>query len=456
MSVVPGGLETDQQPPMTIPLRHFVVGFGFLLLGSSVAGAVSFGIGTPLASLAHVHLFLVGWVCVTIMGAMTQFVPVWSGVTLHSERLARLQLWLVGIGLLGFAGGLVAGSVTWLFPFGGLMLGGFWMFVYNLTRTLWRVEGFDKTERHFAFALGCFGIVTTLGFLLVVDFVHPVLRGSALTRSNVVAAHATLAVFGAVLATVLGALYQLATMFTQSELHGIDIPLQRVEGVAYPLGVVLLALGRLFAVAPLARVGGLLIAASLFGFGIILARRLIEARVPWTPMLSRYAVLAPTMGLWSVFALVAWNRDPIARSTLFGAPGSVHLLGLGVIGFVVLGTLYHIVPFIIWVHRYSDRLGFEDVPMIDDLYNDRLASVDFSCFLGGLVVVVGADFTGTAPRYSGVGGGLVLIGAVLFTANMVSTIRTHSPRSGWEILFGGYGSREGGTSRKQGANEPSP
>jgi len=70
-----------------------------------------------------------------------------------------------------------------------------------------------------------------------------------------VGAHATLAVFGAVLTTVYGALYQLGTMFTQTELHGIDHHLRTVEEITHPTGVVVLAVGRLVAHTGVARVG---------------------------------------------------------------------------------------------------------------------------------------------------------------------------------------------------------
>src|SRR6056297_3587132 len=107
MSAVPGNVDTDQQPPMTVPLRHFVIALAFLLAGTGLGVGAALGRVSGLASLAHVHLLLAGWVCVTIMGAMTQFVPVWSGVKLHSRRLAVAQLWLVVVGLTGFATGLL-------------------------------------------------------------------------------------------------------------------------------------------------------------------------------------------------------------------------------------------------------------------------------------------------------------------------------------------------------------
>ncbi|MFC6723065.1 hypothetical protein ACFQE1_01395 [Halobium palmae] len=435
MSVVPGDLETTRQPPMTVPLRHFVVGVGLLLLGVLIGIGVVFGVTPGDIILAHVHLLLAGWVCITIMGAMTQFVPVWSGTQLHSQRLSTVQLWLVVVGLLGFVASLITGSLLWLPVFGGTMLLGFWTFVYNIGRTLWTLPSYDITERHFGLALGFFLLVTTLGFLLAVDFIRPVFAPLSVSRTNVVQSHATLAVFGAVITTILGALYQLATMFTQTELHGVDVPLRRGEEVGYPVGVVLLASGRLIDSMLVARIGGAFVVVSLLGFSVILGRRLYETQVDWTPMLSRYAVVVPAIALWAVLTLPIWVTDPLARNVLFGASGTVHLLVLGIVGFVVLGTLYHVVPFIIWVHRYSDLLGYEAVPMIDDLYDDRIAAVDFVFLIGGTGLLVAGDLFGLPSTSSAVGGLFVLIGAVLFFTNLVVVIREHSPHSLSDILF---------------------
>jgi hypothetical protein len=216
-------------------------------------------------------------------------------------------------------------------------------------------------------------------------------------------------------------------MFTQSDLHGVDAPLKRVEVVGYPLGVAVLAAGRLFGTPVVARVGGLLVVAGVFAFGVVLARRLVESTVEWNPMLRRYAVAAVAMLSWAVLTTPAWLADPTAPSALFGAPSAASLLLFGVVGFVVFGTLYHVVPFIVWVDRYSDLLGLADVPMIDDLYDDRLARVDFVTILSGTALLVAAEALslGSAPTL--LGGSLWLVGAVAFVANVVSVIRRHSP-----------------------------
>jgi len=425
MSVVPGDIDTDSQPPMAIPLRHFLVGLALLAVGGVVGlGALA---GWVPGRVAGVHLLLAGWVCVTIMGAMTQFVPVWSGVALHSRRLARWQLRLVVVGLLGFVGAWLTGTLAALPAAGAVMLAGFWTFAYNLGRTLASARPWDVTERHFAYALAFLVAVTVLGLSLAVDFVRPVYATLGLARPRVVSGHATLAVFGVVLTTIVGAIYQLATMFTQTEFDRLDEALRAVERVWYPLAVVVLAAGRVVGSAPVVRAGAVAVCLSLAAVAVVVGRQLLATRVEWSPMLSRYTVAVVALLAWAAWTLPAWLLDPLALTT-FGAGNGAFLLAAGV-GFVVLGTLYHVVPFIIWERRYSDLLGYEDVPMIDDLYDDRLAAADFACLVAGALLLVAVGLRPLPDWLAPVGGGLLLVGVALAIANLALTIRRHAPQS---------------------------
>jgi hypothetical protein len=272
------------------------------------------------------------------------------------------------------------------------------------------------------------------------DYAHPVTAGLPVPRSNVVAAHATLAVFGAVLTTVVGALSQLAAMFTQTDLGPTGQRLQRAEEVAYTTGVLALAGGRLVGAPALARGGGLLVAAALLTVGSLLAYRLARTHVAWTPMLRRYAVVAAALAVWAPAAAWTWLRDPLAREALFGGPP--HLLFLGVVGFVVAGTLYHVVPFIVWVECYSDRLGYESVPMVDDLYDDRRARADLLALVAGTVGLLVGTVADLWPL-TALGGALVAVGFGLFAATLAGVVRDHSPH-GLAGLLGTQVPRRGG------------
>ncbi|WP_324664369.1 hypothetical protein [Haloarcula sediminis] len=445
MGAVPGSIDTDTDLPTTVPLRHFIAGLGSLAAGALVGLGAIAGVVPGFDSLTHVHLLLVGWVCVTIMGAMTQFVPVWSGTSLHSQRLASAQLGLVLAGLSGFVVALAAGAMAWLAPFGALMVAGFWVFAYNILRTLATLDEYDVTERHFGYALGFFCLLTLFGLVLAVDFASPVTASLPVNHANLRQAHATLAVFGAVLTTIYGALYQLGTMFTQTELHGVDHSLQSVEALGHPVGVVLLAGGRLVGSAFLARVGALLVVAAALAMSAVLGRRLYEMQVDWEPMHTRYAVVAVALAAWALSSLPAWIAAPTAGANLFGASGSGHLLALGVVGTVLVGTLYHVVPFIVWVDRYSDRLGFEAVPMIDDLYDDRLAAADGTLWVCGAVCLVGAAWAGLSPLVAGAGGAMVTLSVAAFAANMLLVVHEHGPDPIDRVLLGSLSPRPAST-----------
>ncbi|MFC4543654.1 hypothetical protein ACFO5R_17140 [Halosolutus amylolyticus] len=442
MNQIPGGLRTDQQPPMAIPLRHFVVALSFLVV-AAVGGTVLAVTTVPgLSGVARIHALLLGWIGLTIMGAMTQFVPVWSGVTIHSRRLAIAQLWLVTAGLVGFVACLLAGAFAWLPLVAAAILLGLLVFVYNVGRTLWAARPLDFTERHFALALACFATLAPLGYLMAVDFTRPAFDGIALTRGDVLLVHATLALYGAVLATIVGALAQLGQMFTQAEFDPIDERLLALEQALFPAGLVLFAASRGLGSEPAARIGALALLAGLAAFAVVVARLLLHSTVDRSPMTKRYWVVVASLAAWIALAVPAWWRDPASYATLFGHPDGTDVLLVGVFAFVVVGSLYHIVPFIIWIDRYSDRLGFEQVPMIDDLYDDRLERADFLLTLVGFVGLAAGPLVALPTAVTVAGSLLMTVGFGLFVLNMLLTIHRHGPDGIAGVLASGIGPEE--------------
>ena len=428
MSGIPADVDATAAPPMTIPLRHFVVALAFLVAGVGV-GIV----GGRAGHLAQVHLLLAGWVCLTIMGALTQFVPVWCGTELHSHRLAAAQLPLAGVGFAGLAAGFLTGTPALLPVSGAFVLVGVWTLCYNVGRTLLDAAR-DVTAVHFGWALAFFALVTAAGFVLALDRAVGVLPLLGIGRHGLLLAHGTLAVFGAVLTTVAGALAQLAPMFTQADTGDVSAAARRAETALYPLGVLALAGGRLVGSAALARFGAVLVAGGLGVVAVLLARQLAGARVEWSPMLTRYGVAALSLCLWAGLTVPAWWTDPLAYTALLGRPSTVLLVG-GV-GFVVLGTLYHVVPFIVWVHRYSDRLGFEDVPMVEDLFHHRIAAVDGLGLTVAYGLLVSTQWLGTPEGTALVAGAVAFLGTVLFAGNLVAVLVEHGPQSLPALLTG--------------------
>ena len=427
-------LDTDRQPPLALPFAHFVTGALLLLVGGAIAGIGPLFLPISSGSVATLHLLLAGWLGLTIMGAMVQFVPVWSGTHLHSERLSRLSLWLVLLGVSGVVGVFLTRAYAWFPAVAGVLLLGFWTFAYTIVRTLPPIEGLDVTEAHFLVALAALVIATLFGWVLATDLSYRILDGLPVTPRGLLMAHLTLTVFGFVAVTIVGALYQLGPMFTQAPASAVDTHLAHVEMISLPSGVFLLAAGRLVEALQVARVGAVLLLAGLFAFALVHLRRLWAAQVDSSPLLRRYWIVGLSLVGWTVLTLPGWLLDPLAHALRFGSQNGTHLLFVGVFTVTVVGTFYHVVPFVVWFHEYSDRLGYEPVPMIDDLYDSRIATVECWLLAGGLLVLWGGELLGLPSWVLLVGGNLLGAGVLLFAANMGLVVWRHRPATLREVL----------------------
>ena len=130
---------------------------------------------------------------------------------------------------------------------------------------------------------------------------------------------------------------------------------------------------------------------------------------------------------WTLLTLPSWLLDPLAHALRFGNPAGTHLLFVGVFTFTVIGTFYHVVPFVVWFHEYSDQLGYEPVPMIDDLYDGTVAKAEFWLLTAGLAILWGGELLGTPSWVLMVGGNLLGGGVLLFAFNMGLVVWRHRP-----------------------------
>jgi cbb3-type cytochrome oxidase subunit 1 len=105
--------------------------------------------------IAMTHLFVLGFICSIVMGAMYQLVPVTLETQLFSERLVK---WQFAAHLIGFTG------MVWAFwnfnmvlvgAFGSLLTLGVGLFVFNMACTLAKVKNWKVSNS--ASPRRCFG-----------------------------------------------------------------------------------------------------------------------------------------------------------------------------------------------------------------------------------------------------------------------------------------------------------
>jgi cbb3-type cytochrome oxidase subunit 1 len=85
--------------------------------------------------IALTHLFVLGWICSIVMGAMYQLVPVALETKLYSEGLARWQFAFHLVGFIGMVWMFRAWNMKHVGYFGTLMTIGVGLFVFNIART---------------------------------------------------------------------------------------------------------------------------------------------------------------------------------------------------------------------------------------------------------------------------------------------------------------------------------
>jgi hypothetical protein len=386
-SVAPGGVASRLSPPFILPGEHFAAGVVFLLAGMAglawVAPDLAAGRFLTPGAVAVTHLFTLGWITLSIFGALYQFLPVALGEPIRSTRLAHVTFVLMVVGLPAFAYGLVAGVpgplIVGAVFFGTALL----LFCGNLTATLARSERRDLTWWSLTAAVVSLFLTAVLGLVLATNLPVGYLGGS---RWNAVGVHMHLALSGWVLMVVIGVAHRLLPMFLLS--HGAGEKWGQAAGVLVAGGVGCMVL--LHHAPPVAAqwLPAVLIAAGLAAF-LVQATSYFRHRVkpaldPGLRMAGAGLVVLGVglvLGVWSM--AVGWTPG-----TLVAAYGVALILGLSLF---VAGHYYKIVPFLVWYHRYGPLVAQQPVPRVGELYSARVAGVAavlMAVGIGGVVAAV--------------------------------------------------------------------
>jgi len=407
-----------------LPLQFMVVGLLALFTGTGwlVAQPDILAVSryTP-GAVAVTHLFVLGWLCSVVMGAVYQLVPVALETKLHSERLAQWQFVFHILGFVGMVFMFQTWNMKWVGYFGTVLTLGVVLFIYNIARTLGHVPKWNVIATGVVSALTWLLLTITAGLFLVAGqrgYV-PVLQFNPIAAMN---AHAHLGAVGFFTMLIVGVSYKLVPMFTLSEIqnHGratASIVLLNVGLIGLFAGILLQQPWKLVFV--------LVIVAALTLYGWEL-RTILRARkrraLDWGVMyfLTALVMLFP---LSALAVVLCWPSLPANQftgqlETVYGFLGFI-----GFVSFAILGMLYKIIPFLIWFGIYSKHIGRSQVPALADMYSAPLQAAGYWTFLAGLLA------TAMAPLFASVTGvragcGLLVLSLVIFAMN-VGKILSH-------------------------------
>ncbi|HEX5400284.1 MAG TPA: hypothetical protein VFY06_14655 [Verrucomicrobiae bacterium] len=370
-------------------------------------------------AVAVTHLFVLGWLCSVVLGAMYQLVPVALETKLHSERLAKIQFAFHVIGFIGMVSMFRTWNMKGVGYFGAVLTVGVGLFIYNIARTLLHVPKWNVIATAVASALAWFLLTVTAGLLLAAEQrgYEPMLQFNPIAAMH---AHAHLGAIGFFAMLIVGVSYKLMPMFTLSEV-------QSHRRAVWSVVLLNFGLIGLFAGILLQRSWKLvftlvvIFALALYGWELIAILRARKRRaLDWGVkyFLTAIAALLPL----AVLALVlSWPSLPLNGFTerlesIYGFLGFIAF-----VSFAITGMLYKIIPFLIWFGIYSKHIGRARVPQLADMYSSGLQAAGYWTFLAGLLVTAGATLFASVSVVRA-GCGLLALSLGMFAVNIVKIV----------------------------------
>jgi hypothetical protein len=368
--------------------------------------------------LALTHTVTLGWVTLTIMGASYQIVPIVLGRPIWSERVARWQLALTAIGLVGLVAHFFIAEWSGLLWAAGLVTLGVGLHLVNALLSVRGLASWTFTARLVVLAHVGLALTTLFGLLLGLDKVVRFLPGDLFPNLH---AHVHLALLGWVLPMVIGVAARVYPMFLLAR-----------EPAGWPGRVQLWGLG----LGVPAVVVGILASPGLLAAGALAVAAAVLAHIAWVHDMVRgrrrpsldwglrfvltgalALVPATALGVALALDLLAGPRVALAYAALaFGAWASL----------TIAGMLLKIVPFLVWYRVFGPRAGREPVPSLPDLGWPAAERLSWALLTVGFATLAGALALGE-PAGIRTAGLLVAAGALAFAVTLARVLHHLMP-----------------------------
>lgn len=384
-------LTSGNAPPFKMVSRYLLTATGFFVV-LSLCVLVSWqeihGHFFQPRLLALTHIATLGWITMAIFGAMFQLVPVVLSVPLWSARLASWQFWIYLAGVIGLVTGFWTFNVGWYLDVSAvlLLIAGY-LFLYNMLRTMSRVETWDLTAYFLLAALGYFFITITLGCTLALNLGHAFISRSHIDYLKI---HAHFGLIGWVGMVIMGVALRLIPMFAIA--HGYSQRPGRIAFWCVNIGLIGTMVELTFGATPVLLgiyVGLIILGLVAYALQIVIVlkirlRRALDVSMRHAVVSFAMMIIGAALGVSAAFA----NLDRQVYERVALAYGIVALVGF--MSSLIIGEMYKIIPFLVWYNKYASRAGLEPVPTLKEMVHERLARAAFWVFCGGVLVMVSA------------------------------------------------------------------
>lgn len=388
-------LSLAQAPPISVPLRYFLTAPLFGILAACLL--IGYGPGamasrwTPLL-LGATHLMTLGFITMSMLGALSQMVPVMAGSPLPRPRLVSAVVHtLLTLGALALSGGLLLENST-LILLGIPVLGvGLFTFIAVSGFCLIRAQTRSATVTGMRIAMIALAVTVALGMRVAAGHVWSLQPLLPKLWTDI---HMAWGLLGWVTILLISVAFEVVPMFQITPVypHWVRRWLTRLIAGLLALWSVAYAVSFLPDPSIQMRLSNLL--AGLLALGLVLfAGTTLYLQHKRRRRLSDVTLQFWRTALLCLFACVCVWLAMQSFAALKDAPGLRVLLGaLYIAGFAVSainGMIYKIVPFLIWLHlqgqNSSPRIR---LPNMKDIIPDRHARRQLRLHIAAVLLLV--------------------------------------------------------------------
>lgn len=385
-------LSLQQAPPISVPFRFFLSAPLFLLLAALillVSGPQALVSRWTPALLALTHLVTLGFLTMTMIGALMQMLPVLADSPMPQPRRVA---WMVHVPLVAGTAMLASGlffSQTALLD-AAIFLLAFALGIFLIAAAYSLAASRVRHATIHAMRLAGIALILTVGLGIALagtlsgDFHLPV--------QELVRLHVAWGLPGWVGLLVMGVAYQVVPMFQLTPAY----PARLTRWLGGSVFLLLCAVSLAPLTSPLlASWGGSLAAGGIaIGFAVFAGvtlylqaksrRRIVDVTQQFwrIGMLSLLSAVALWGGAQRVTGIAADSRYPIVLGVLF-------MFGFAVS--VVSGMLYKIVPFLIWFHLQGRLPKGSAVPNMKQIIPGHAARRQMQAHLATLLLLLGSS-----------------------------------------------------------------
>lgn len=417
----PAYIASAYSPPFRIVSKYFITAIvSFVLLNLILLLNHSEIVGHHFNPkiLAITHIATLGWITMIIFGALYQLIPVVLEVKLFSEKLAEIQFWIFLIGVIGLV------HCFWYFNTGMYMnisaiLLNLAMFIFsiNIIMTFTRVKKWNITGLHLGAAIFYLIVTAVAGLLLVINLGNPYIKIDHLQYLNL---HAHVAFIGWISMVVMGVTYKLIPMFTLS--HGYE--LHFAKWAFWLINMGLLGINTIFHYEdtsflyyifnPMIAAGILLFLIQVFVIFQNRVRKKLDTGLKFSAHAYLMLGLSTVLGTFIAFT----DYENILNLTLIYG----YMIIFGYMSMLIVGKMYKIVPFLVWYHKYSSKVGIEKIPILKEMFNEKIAENGmYLMIVAILCTIYSLAFRieiGLVASFS-----IMLISSLIFSFNMITIFR---------------------------------